>query len=183
MKKFYMLGFVSFLFLMISCLTYEKMSVRIIFDDTERLSGSIFISMIGIASSEDSLAKQQKDFDEIIEKLNGDPFLLEGVKDGIYIKHRQLTKEKDKLIFNYDGIFDNISADDFKLEIVNDELVLKTSKDDVYSNTNGIVEKDSLQTCIKWPRGTKEIYWELAFDNEKTYSLIAMYEKWLKEKE
>lgn len=184
MKNFIMISLLSFLVFLSGCLTYERISFRVIFDDPgKKLSGKVFVSAIGIASTEDSLPKQKADFEQILEFLEGDDFLLDELKNGIYIKNRTLLKEKGKLVFKYDGIFNELTFDDedFKINIMSDKIIATLDLDDDIENTNGIIEKDSLHTYIKWPKGSKEIYWEYKLDDaDKTYSLLPFYEDWLK---
>ena len=106
------------------------------------------------------------------------------MKSGIYVKNRSLVKEKNKLVFKYDGIFDElIFDDDFEIKIINDELVAIFNENDTIEKSNGKIESDSTHTYIKWPRTTKEIYWELKMDEkEKVYYLLPFYEEWLKSK-
>lgn len=183
MKKIFTLSLMSLLVFISGCLTYERMTMRIVFDNPgNELSGKIYVTTIGVASTADSLAKRQKDFDDILEFLLEDDFLLEEMKDGIYVKNRSLLKENNKLVFKYDGIFDELSFDDdFELKMINDELVAILDDDDIIENSNGRIETDSTHTYIKWPRSTKEIYWEYKMEESgETYSLLPFYEEWLK---
>jgi len=186
MKKMYILGLLSLLITISGCLTYERISFKVVFDDPgKKLSGRMFVAAIGVASTEDSLAKRKEDFDQIVGFLEGDDFLLSEMKNGIYIKNRSLQKEKGKLVFKYDGIFDELNFDDdnFKIKIIKDEIIAIMDQDDDIEHTNGYVEKDSIHTYIKWPKSTKEIYWDYRIDNkEKNYSLLPFYEEWLKNK-
>jgi len=186
MKKIFIPAFILLIFFVSGCLTYERISFRVIFDEPEKkLSGKVFVSAFGVASTEDSLAKQKEDFEQIVEFFEGDDFLLNEMKNGIYIKNRRLVKENGKLVFKYDGIFDELTFDDddFKIRIINEEIIATLDLDDDIENTNGVVEKDSIHTYLKWPRGTKEIYWDYKIDNKgKTYSLLPYYKDWLKNK-
>ena len=185
MRKISQLVLLLLLIFTTGCLTYERVSVKIVFDNPGKaLPGKIYISFIGIASTEDSLEKRRSDFDDVVDFLENDDFLLDAMKDGIYVKHRKLLNENNKLVFIYDGIFDKLVFDrDLELKYVDNEIVAFLNEEEKIENTNGKIFKDSTHTFIKWPRDTKEIYWDqIMVQKEKIYSLLPFFEKWKNDK-
>ncbi len=168
--------------LLSGCLTFDFWEVRILFNDDSDHKGRISVIYSGLASDSDSLKKQESDFNEIIELYHKDGFLLDQMKEGIYVKDRKLYEHDGRLIFNYTGIFNGFNPGP-EIEIVNDQYVMKfTDKDMVLFKTNGSAEESKEGFVIRWPIAQKELYFKIENKNkEKRISLLPFYKKWAKQ--
>ena len=124
----------SFLLMFLSgCLTFDFWEVRIVFNEGSDQKGKIFITYSGLASDSDSLDKQENDFNEVIESYIEDDFLMDQVREGIYVKKRELFEKDGKLIFNYSGIFNGFDPGP-EIQIINDEYVSEFTDKNINKN-------------------------------------------------
>ena len=179
MKKSLVLSTLFILFLLQSCLTYRSIEFRIIFNENfDR--GEITVNYNDIQSSEEKAEKQEEDFNDLVELLFGDDFLLDNVDEGIYVKTRKLWKEDGILKANFHGIFQELKLDDSELKIENEERMLILKNDGDKYECNGKVLHTEKNVIMVWPKDQKELYWKQIIDLEEdpTYSLVGYYDKW-----
>ncbi len=182
MKYLKIISLSLMLVILSGCLSFDFWEVRILFNDDSNHKGKITVTYSGLASDSDSLKKQESDFNEIIESYHDDEFLMDQVKEGIYVKDRQLYEQDGKLIFTFNGIFDGFEPGP-DIELINNEYVLEfTDKDMVLTKTNGLAEENEDGFIIKWPVTQKELYFKIENNNKgKRISLLPFYKKWIKQ--
>ncbi|MEJ2052485.1 MAG: hypothetical protein P8X42_01080 [Calditrichaceae bacterium] len=179
MKKYVVPSTILFFLIFQSCLTYRSVEYRIIFNENfDR--GTISVNYNDIQSTEDKIEKRKKDFDDLIDLLFGDDFLLDNVDEGIYVKDRKLWKENNTLRANFSGIFQDLKLEDSELKIENDErmLILKNNGD-TYECNGKLLQTDN-NVIMVWPKDQKELYWKqnINLENEFTFPLIDYYNNW-----
>ena len=181
MKKYLVLSILFILFLLQSCLTYRSIEFRINFNENYD-QGKITVNYNDIQSSEEEAIKQEEDFNDLVELLFGDEFLLDNVKEGIYVKERKLWKEKGILKANFHGIFQELKLDDSELKIENEERMLILKSDGDTYECNGKVLQTEKNVIMVWPKDQKELYWKQIIDagDDPVYSLVNFYDKWEK---
>ena len=179
MKKYFVLFTLLIFLLFQSCLTYRSIEYRIIYNDNFD-QGTIIINYNDIQSTEEKSEKQEEDFNDLIELLFGDEFLLDNVDEGIYVQDRKLWKEDGILKANFNGIFKNIKLDDSELKIENEERMLILKNDGDIYECNGKVLQTEKNVIMVWPKDQKELYWKqiIDLDEDPTFPLIKYYEEW-----
>jgi hypothetical protein len=171
------------LLLLQSCLTYRSIEFHINFNENfDR--GTITVNYNDIQSSEEEAEKQEEDFNDLIELLFGDEFLLDNVNEGIYVKDRKLWKEDGILKANFTGIFQDLKLEDSELKIENEERMLILKNDGDTYECNGKVLHTEKNVIMVWPKDQRELYWKqiIDFGEDPTYSLIDYFNKWEKNK-
>jgi hypothetical protein len=136
------------------CLMYETVDYRIHLNPDGK-GGTITITYKNIESTSDDSAKQQEDFQELLDKWKGDEYLLERMNEGVYIKRRELKLVKGILVWKEVGIFSD--AERMKEGIsYNDTSRIELGKDETVLSTNGtlFISKDS--TMVVWPPHTRD---------------------------
>ncbi len=136
------------------CLMYETVGYRVHLNSDGK-SGTITITYRNIESTSGDHAKQDEDFQELLDKWKGDGYLLERMNEGVYVKQRELRLVKGILVWKEVGIFsdvekmrDGISYNDTtRIAMANDETVLST-------NGTLLISKDS--TVVVWPPHTRD---------------------------
>lgn len=189
MKKFSLIILAASILLMPGCLGFEFYSVKITIDEKNKSEGIIEVEWKNVFSDEDSLAKRENDFKNIItDFLQGDRFLLDQTQQGIYVKNRELYSKNGQLNFKFRGIYRNFNLDGSRLKTIGDKLVI--TLDDIgiveeymVYKANGEISEDKNKTTITWPADQRELYFEFKLTEstkkeEKMYSLMPWYEKW-----
>ena len=183
MKKILPLLSIVFLIFIFGCLTFETIEIRIVFNENSSNQGKIDVIYSGIASTEEGLEKRQKDFEELIQLLEDDQFLLDQLTEGVYVKNRKLYEEHGKIIGKYSGIFANLKFDDNALKTANDEFLFMINRDQTVIETNGKIVKSDNNVFISWPMSQKELYWKVKMKGDsKTNSLLEMFRQWKEDK-
>lgn len=144
-------------FCAVGCLMCESTEYKITMN-AEGKGGTLVTIMRNVQSGETDQAKQQKDFEQTIDSWKEDDYLLQRMRDGLYVKDRELAIEENVLVWKEKAIFSDL-ADIFKHDIRNDTLrfVLKASQTLVA--TNGTVQPAKDSTVVYWPlRAAKEIF-------------------------
>ncbi len=179
MKKSLVFPILFTLLLLQSCLTYRSIEYRLNFNENFD-HGEIIVNYNDIRSSEKEIAKQEKDFQDLIELLFGDEFLLDNVDEGIYVKDRKLWVEDGILKAKFNGIFKELKLDDSELNIENEERILIFKNDGDTYECDGKVLQTEKNVIMVWPKDQRELYWKQTIDleDELTFSLIKYYEKW-----
>ena len=169
-------------FIIAGCLTYSKVIYEIEFDEKFE-SGWIQVSYINIQSSEENTEKQNSDFDELIQMLEGDSFLLDTMEEGIYIQNRTLVESDAKLNASYTGIFRKLKFDSQELKTSKNERTLTIEKEegDILESNGKIMESND-SYLISWPKDQRKLRFSISknFD-DKTYSLLDYYQKYKNE--
>ena len=179
MRKLIILPLLLFAFLLHGCLIYTTVKYEIEFNEDLK-SGIIKITYYNLRSSEEDVEKQENDFNDLLQMLIEDDFLLDSMEDGIYVKDRKLYEEDGKLVGYYSGIFRKLKIDSEELNESENERILTIDKDENDKiETNGQVLESKDKFIITWPKDTRKLMFKISktFD-EKTYSLIDFYNKW-----
>jgi hypothetical protein len=163
------------------CLTYSTVEYRLKFNE-DLMSGTITVQYSDIRSSEEKIEKQKGDFQDLVELVREDDFLLDSIEEGIYIKERKLFLEKGKLNGSYFGIFRDINLDDEAFKFNNDERrIVMSINEDSQVESNGKISKNDKSVLITWPKEEREIYIKMIeSSNAKHYLLTDYYNDWLK---
>ena len=183
MKKIIIIPVIFTLLLLQGCLTYKSIEYRLVYNENFD-HGEITVHYNDIQSSEKETAKQEKDFNDLIDLLFGDDFLLDNVDEGIYVKDRKLWKEEGVLKATFNGIFKEIKLDDSELKIENDERILVLKRDNDTYECNGKLLQTDKNVIMVWPKDQRELYWKqniVLEEDEPTFPLISYYEKWAKD--
>jgi len=180
MRIFYA-GFLFFLIIsMSSCLTYRVVEYTITYSDTFN-SGEIIVHYTDIRSSEKEEAKREKDFNELIDLIEKDQFLLDQVEEGVYVKQRQIYEENGQIHGEYTGIFADLTIDRNELKIENEERILLLTLDEgeqIESNGKTLISKHNV--LLVWPKDQKVLTFKKTTQNydAQTHSLIEYYNNW-----
>jgi len=144
-------------------------------------TGTIVTVMRNIQSEETDGERQAKDFDEAIRAWKGDDYLLERMREGLYVKDRALSVEGDQLVWKETALFSDL-GDVFRHEYRNDTLrfVIKEGQSVVATNGTLLSTKDS--TTVFWAlNGTKELSLTTRADSFSSRSdFAARFRKYLK---
>jgi hypothetical protein len=160
-----------------ACLVYEEMTVTITFDENFQ-HGSIKVFFTGISTSDSSRKKQQGDYEDLIEMLEEDDFLLDMVDDGIYIKERRIYEKEGVLYGYYSGVFRTLNIDGERLKENENERILQIDinrGDELTSNGRIYQSEDS--TLIFWPKDVSQFVYTIkkSYDHN-VYSLLPFIE-------
>jgi len=159
-----------------SCLVYEQMMVTITFAEDFK-TGVIEVVYSGIASSDSTDQKQKADYDDLIDMLENDDFLLDSVDDGIYVKERHLFVKDGKLCGKYYGIFRKLKMDGENLKEKGEERILQidTDENDVVTSNGKIYQSDD-NTFIIWPKDNLKITYTVRKTyNQPIFNLLPYY--------
>ena len=135
-------------FLAVGCLCTETTEYTVKMNEDGK-SGTLITVMRNIQSSDDDPAKQDKDFEQAIESWKGDDYLLQRMKEGLYVKDRHLSVEGSVLVWKEEAIFSDI-ADVFKHEVENDTLRFIVKDDQKITSTNGTIRPSKDSTVVIW---------------------------------
>lgn len=181
MKRTLIFSIILFLLVLPGCLGYRAVEYRIQFDDKNNIN-QIAMIFHGLCTSDSLQEKQKSDFDDLLDMIQGDKFLLESADDGIYVKERRLYEVDGELTGIIKGIFQEFKGDDDDFpRLKNNEriLVLKDEYENVETNGRKIESADSLM--IVWPKDQTEIFWKISNKFEKpSYSLLDYFRVWEK---
>jgi dihydroxyacetone kinase-like predicted kinase len=121
-------------------------------------SGTLVTIMRNVQSGESDQTKQQKDFEQAIQSWKGDDYLLQRLREGMYVKDRNLTIENNVLVWTEKAIFSDL-GDIFKHEFKNDTLRFVIKGDQKIISTNGIIQSAKDSTVVFWALAvSKEIF-------------------------
>lgn len=180
MKTFY-ISFILFLVVtMNSCLTYRVAEYTITFADTFN-SGKIQVYYTDIRSSEKDEVKREKDFNELIELLEEDKFLLDQIEDDVYVKERKIFEKNGQINGQYTGIFSDLKIEHNALKHENEEWILFLSLDEGQQiESNGKVLISNRNVLLTWPKDQKVLTFKVTLKNydAETYPLIDYFLKW-----
>jgi len=184
MKKFICTGLILFFVFFSGCLWYQVTEYIIHYSD-DLNSGTITVRYNNIMSSEKEQTKQKDDFNELLKMLNEDGFLLDQMKEGIYVQERRLVEENGRLNAYYKGIFRNLTIDDEQSSIQNNErIIILSNKDKEKIESNGKVIKSEENTILTWPKEQRDIYIKVtSTETDTLYPLIDFYREGKKVKE
>ncbi len=178
MRKYLVVLLIALSTILSSCLTFSTVNYQIEFNE-DLSSGFVKISYINIQSTEADTAKQKKDFNELIELLFGDDFLLDNIDEGIYIKDRKLYEKNEQLIAEYSGIFrsSKLGADDMK--ITENERILRFDKDDGdIATSNGKILETNDSFIFTWPKEMRKSQFTIKRKTETAYSMLDFFNEW-----
>lgn len=145
------------------CLISEIDEYKIVLNDDNN-SGTITTIKYNIQSNQLDAVKQQEDFDELISNWKDDQYLLEKVKEGIYVKERDLKIVNGKLQWKEVALFSdfrNLFCDLIK----NDILCIGFGNDETVTATNGELIRTKDSTYVKWQLPTKELILKIQKNN------------------
>jgi len=181
MKKIISLSLIFLFTLLSGCLWYEVAEYTIHFNESLN-SGSITVRYSNIQSTEKDTAKVRSDFEDLLNMVMGDGFLLDGLEGGIYIQDRRITEENGQLVAYEQGIFRNLALDDEKSTIQNDERILTLSNDDKEKiECNGKVIKLEKNTILSWPKEQRDLYIKVtSTPQDSLSSMLSHYREWNK---
>lgn len=152
----------------VGCIISEFDEYKIILNDDGK-SGTIFISNYNLQSDQTDPAKQKDDFDNLIQNWKGDQYLLDKLKDGVYVKSRKLFVERGKLVWKEKAIFSDIKKL-FHNVIFNDTLRIGFDKNMTVTKTNGILIQTKDSTIVQWPLKMKKFILKVQKNNFKATS-------------
>jgi len=135
-------------FLFSGCLVSETTQFTVTMNDDGK-SGTIVTVMRNIQSDDSDPEKQERDFEEVLRWWKGDDYLLERMRDGLYVKERKLGLEQDSLLWQETAIFSDLT-DVFKRDFRNDTLRFAIGEDQRIVATNGTVVKENDSTLVYW---------------------------------
>jgi len=176
MKKLIIIICLLSIFIFSSCLVYKQMTVTITFAEDFK-TGLIKVVYYDLVSSDSTKNKQMEDFEDLIEMLKDDVFLLDSVDDGIYVKDRRLYEQDGKLCGTYSGIFRKLKLDDEHLKEKGEERVLQidTDEEDVVTSNGKIYQSDD-NTFIVWPKDQRKLTYTVRKTyKEPVFSLLPYY--------
>ena len=132
----------------VGCLCTETTEYTVKMNEDGK-SGTLITVMRNIQSSDTDPAKQDKDFEQAIQSWKGDEYLLQRMKEGLYVKDRHLSVEGNVLVWREVAIFSDI-ADVFKHEVENDTLRFIVKDDQKITSTNGAIHPSKDSTVVVW---------------------------------
>jgi hypothetical protein len=135
-------------------------------------SGTIIISKYNLQSDQTDPAKQQDDFDNLIQDWKGDQYLLDKVREGVYVKTRSLSRVHGQLVWKEKAIFADIYHL-FEDAIMNDSLRIGFGKEETVTKTNGILIQTKDSTIVQWPLNMKRFILKIQKNNFKVTSDFA----------
>ena len=179
MKKITSLSLILSFMLLSGCLWYEVVEYTIHFNENLN-SGSITVRYSNIQSTEQDTAKIRADFEDLLNMVTGDEFLLDGLETGIYIQNRKMAEENGQLVAYEQGIFRKLILDDEQSTIQNDERIMTLSNDDKEKiECNGKVTKLEKNTILTWPKEQRDLYIKVtSAPRDSISSLSAYYREW-----
>lgn len=140
--------------LLVGCLISEADEYRIVLN-ADGKSGTIYTVKRNIQSDQDTHAKQQEDFDNLIRDWKGDSYLLEKMKEGVYVKDRNLSIEGGDLVWKEVAIFADFH-ELFRDAVINDTVRIGFGNDQTVAATNGELIRTKDSTVVQWPPKTTE---------------------------
>ena len=171
-----------FFLFMSSCLTYRTVVFVLEFTDNFS-SGKLTVTYENIRSSHKDPEKRTADFRELLELYEQDQFLLDQVREGIYVRERTLFTRGDTLIGRYSGIFERLNIDGHILDNNEKErfLTLELSSQQIIQSDANIV-RDGDNVRLTWPTDRKKIWFSITETDPDTgrYSMIDDYHVWKK---
>lgn len=178
---------IIFILLMFStvsgCLTYKTYEVTAVFNDNFSRA-EITATYTDVRSSEKDSTKQREDFKSLIEEYQGDEFLLEQVKGGIYVKERKIYEKDGMLNAGFSGVFERIGSDGRILKVNGDEryILLEDIEPNDIIVSNGKVLRSKKVALLVWPKDLKKISYKVTkVYDQPTYSLLDLYQNWIKQ--
>jgi hypothetical protein len=126
----------------------------------------------------------REDFQELLDMVNGDKFLLDGLEEGIYIQERKIAEENGQLIAYEKGIFRNLKFDNEQLAIKGDERILTFNNEDKDKiECNGKMINLENNTLLVWPKDQRDLYIKVISSKPDSLSaLLPYYREWKKAK-
>jgi len=166
--------------LLAGCLMSEYDEYHIIIN-TDGKSGTITTTMYNLESDQSDTVKQREDFETLLQNWKGDQYLLEKMKEGVYVKDRKLTAEKGGLVWKEVAIFADIPQL-FHDVIVNDTLRIGFGNDETVVATNGELIRTKDSSFVQWPLQAKEFFLKTKKnDFHATSHFAARYEAYIKD--
>lgn len=159
------------LVLIAGCIISEYDEYQIILNDDGK-SGTILISKYNLQSDQTDPAKQQDDFDNLIQDWKGDQYLLDKVREGVYVKTRRLFSQRGQLVWREKAIFADINHL-FRDAIVNDSLRIGFGREETVTKTNGILIQTKDSIIVQWPLKMKKFVLLIQKNNFKVTSDFA----------
>lgn len=146
--------YVLSLLLLAGCLVSEVTEYTLTLN-ADGKSGTFTTVMRHVESDSRDSAAQEKDFATLIGNWKGDRFLLDQVDKGLYVKARNLSMEKGKLVWRESSIFADVTKliPGFSPDSALRFPLTDTSGLKVTSNGKLIATRDS--TFIVWPPHTR----------------------------
>lgn len=132
----------------VGCLMCETTEYKITMNEDGK-SGTLVTIMRNVQSGESEQTKQQKDFEQAIQSWKEDDYLLQRLREGMYVKDRNLSIENNVLVWKEKAIFSDL-GDIFKHEFKNDTLRLVVKGDQKIISTNGVIQPAQDSTVVIW---------------------------------
>ncbi len=181
MLKYYLLVLSGLLVMLLlpGCIVYSSVTYEIEYNDDFTM-GTIKVTYTNLMDSESDKEKQEKDFQELIDMLQGDEFLLDILEDGIYLKDRQLYEQDGKLIGSYSGLFKRLKIDSQEMISKENERVLIIDKNDGDTvSSNGKILETADSYILSWPKDIASLEFTIKSGlGDPTYSLLDYYHNW-----
>ncbi|TFG94880.1 MAG: hypothetical protein E4H13_14210 [Calditrichales bacterium] len=141
------------------------------------------VTYLDIRSSDQDPEKREADFQELLELYEQDQFLLDQVREGVYVRERMLFSRGDTLIGRFTGIFEHFSLDGNVLDKKENERFLTLELSPQQSiHSDGNILRNGNNILLTWPAGQKKIWFRVTETDPDTarYSMIDNYRAWKK---
>jgi hypothetical protein len=160
------------LIIVAGCIISEYDEYQIILN-ADGKSGTIYITNYNLQSDHTDPVEQQDDFDNLINDWKSDQYLLDRIKDDLYVKDRKLFIERGKLVWKEKAIFADIYKSAGKA-IINDTMSIGFKKEEAIIKTNGILIQTKDSTIVQWSlKTTKKFVLKIQRNNFRVKSDFA----------
>ena len=131
------------------CITFERATYRITFDP-ERKLGAMEVAYRNLQSDAEAADEQKSDFRELVSAWREDDYLVDRVKEEVYVKERRLEVRDGVLVGTERSIFSNFSAVGLKQDSTGTVRWSERGMDVMRTDGTATAARDS----VWWPAGT-----------------------------
>ena len=148
-----------------NCFIYESAETRIKIDRDETGEYAKVTSIYNnISSCEAKEEDAKKDFESLLEMVQGDEYLMDEADEGMYWKERDMWVEKDQVRAKQVGItrnFDLLQKEYGLIHMGNEYLIVLEKEDNILLETNGKQVETDTNLIIYWNQEQKDLYFKV----------------------
>jgi hypothetical protein len=159
------------------CLVSETEEERATLGD-DGVRGDYTLVMRNIQSDGATPHHQDQDFQLLLDVWQSDSYLLDRVRQGVYVRRRALTVEDGVLVGREDGLFSNPS--NIALFVAPDSSIRRPiPRSNRVTSTNGKVVDMGDTIYVLWPPRTREFTVKMQpLKFQHTSNLVARFKAW-----
>ena len=148
-----------------NCFIYESAETRIKIDRDETGEYAKVTSIYNnISSCEAKEEDAKKDFESLLEMVQGDEYLMDEADKGMYWKERDMWVEKDQVQAKQVGItrdFDLLQKEYGLIHMGDEYLIVLKKEDNILLETNGKQVETDTNLIIYWNQEQKDLYFKV----------------------